>query len=772
MLKKFFTTFFLFFIINIVYSFDFFELENDTIIQKKYDGRFTLGTTNFKLMYGYPYPYSTSHFVVSINNQYASNRPYLKGTTYLTGTLKSIERNGSFYAEIEYEFNGVTFIQKLIPVDRYFEEVNLKNKNFAQYYHVEYTFENRAKDKRLIGMMMLFDTQIADNDACVMQTCKFSNIRSGKSLLEKFISLFSFGSQKKERTYEGEEVPEVVLVFRSEKRQKDITGAFVLSQRKATKPDEVLIGRWPFYKNVRWGFGNPNDKNMEYEDSALLLRFKPKETKPFEKQYFSTYYGVLDLDTLKMLPAKPAKEIGTDFKIEPDTIYEGETAELSWKTKNAMKADVIISSIRGKLKNEGKEIMQPLKSQTYTLKLILQGKEIEMQELTLTVLPKKSKPNNINPLPKKENNISQNNKKNNELPVKLKNDKLYDGRFTFGTNNKKLTFGYPFPYSTSHFILTINGKNASNYDGLGKEFNYLEGKLTTINNKNSLKTQVEYEFEGITIIQKLIPCDAKLKEINSNTFANYYNIEYTFKNTTNQEKELNFALMLDIMSGTEDNAIIKNNEIKIPLNTKILGEDIPEKLSIYAENEENIFSELIINQEKVTKPDAIFIGIWQHLNTIAHQPNPIQKIYTNDCAVHLSWQKRKINQKESKTFNILFGNKSLQLSALHHQKKPSTINNVFFELNKFDLNKESISILDKILDRKDYAYLVIEGFTDKTGTASQNYELSQQRVEAVIAYLTKNGIDATKILVKSHGQFFAGKKADNQERRVSIMVFD
>lgn len=765
---------FLFLFLNIlpIFAFDFFKLNSDTIIQQKYDGRFTLGTTNFKLMYGYPYPYSTSHFVVSINNQYASNRPYLKGTTYLTGTLKSIEKNGSFYAEIEYEFNGVKFIQKLIPVDRYFEEVNLKNKNFAQYYHVEYSFENKAKDKRLIGMMMLFDTQIADNDACVMQTCKFSNIRNGKSLLEKFISLFSFGSQKKERTYEGEEVPEVVLVFRSDKRQKDITGAFVLSQKKATKPDEVLVGRWPFYKNVRWGFGNPNDKNMEYEDSALLLRFKPKETKPFEKQYFSTYYGVLDLDTLKMMPAKPAKEIGTDFKIVPDTIYEGETAELSWKTKNAMKADVTISTMRGKLKNEGKEIVKPLKSQTYTLKLILQGKEIEMQELTLTVLGKKPKPNNINPLPKKENNIVQIEKKNNQLPVKLKDDKLYDGRFTLGTNDKKLTFGYPFPYSSSHFILTINGKNASNYDGLGKQFNYLEGKLTTIDNKKSLKTQVEYEFEGIIVTQKLIPCDTKLKEIKSNTFGNYYNIEYTFKNTNNEAKELNFALMLDIMSGNQDNAIIKNNATKIPLNTKIIGDDIPKKLTIYPENEENAFSELIINNEKTTQPDAVFVGIWQHLNTIAHQPTPIQKIYTNDCAVHLSWQKRKINPKESKTISIYFGNQSLQLSALHHQKKPSTINNVFFEVNKFDLNTESNTILDKIAGQKDFAYLVIEGFTDKTGTASQNYELSQQRVEKVIAYLRKQGIDENKILVKSHGQFFAGKKADSQERRVSIMVFD
>ncbi len=765
-------TFFLFLISPSIFAFDLFFLEGDTIIQQKYDGRFTLGTTNFKLMYGYPYPYSTSHFVVSINNQYASNRPGLKGTTYLTGTFKSVQVNGSFYGEIEYEFNGVRFTQKLVPVDRNFEEVNPKNKNFAQYYRVEYSFENRAKDKRLIGMMMLFDTQIADNDACVMQTCKFSNIKNGKSLLEKFLSLFSFGSQKKERTYENEDVPEVVLVFRSDKRQKDITGAFVLSQKKATKPDEVLIGRWNFYKNVRWGFGNPNDKNIEYEDSALLLRFKPKDTKPFETQYFSTYYGVLDVDTLKMLPAKPAKEIGTDFKIEPDTIYEGETAHLSWKTKNAMKADVIIASIKGKLKNEGVEIVKPLKSQNYTLKLILQGKEIEMQEITLTVLPKKNKPNVIIP-PKKDIQKETNTQTNQpKLPAKLKDDKWYDGRFTFGTSDKKMTFGYPFPYSTSHFILTINGKNASNYDGLGKDFQYLAGKLTTLENKNSLKTQVEYEFEGVTIIQKLIPCNTKFQEIKSNTFGNYYNIEYTFKNNSTDKKEFHFALMLDVMSGVGDEAIIKSNDIKIPLNTKIGGEEIPQKLLIYDEKEENLFAELILDKEKATKPDAIFVGIWQHLNTIAHNPTAIQKIYTNDCAVHLSWQKKILDTKKSKTICIYFGNNQLKVSALHHQKKPSVTHNVFFEVNKFDLNKESINILEKMIERKDYAYLVIEGFTDKTGTAAQNYELSQKRVQAVIEYLTNNGIDKNKILVKSHGQFFAGKKADNQERRVSIMAFD
>jgi outer membrane protein OmpA-like peptidoglycan-associated protein len=746
----------------------------DTIITPKSDGRFTLGTENFRLMYGYPYPYSTSHFIVNVNNKLASNRPYLKNVTYLQGTLKSYEINGSKYSTITFDFEGFKITQKLVPVDRFLEE--LQKNTFAQYYRVEYEIENinyQDKTKKRVGLIMFFDTQIADNDACIMQTCKYENIRKGKSFLEKILSLFSFGSQKKERLYEKDDIPEVVLVFKSEKRHKDITGAFILNQKRATTPDEVLIGRWPFYKNTRWGYATPNGKNIEYDDSALLLKWKEREAKPFQKHYFATYYGVLDLDTLKMENTKPLEKIATNFRVEPDTIYQGDKAKLIWETKNPIQADIFISGVKGKLSNKGELEVTPLKSQTYTLKLVLQGKEIETQEDFLTVLPKGSKPKNIKIEPKKENNITKKeedeplpNKKSKEL------DKKYDGRFTLGSENKNLTYGYPFHYSTSHFVLQVNGKNASNYDGLGTNYTYLAGNLITLNNKASYKTQVEYEFEGITIIQKLIPVNTKLEEVKNGIFGQYYLIEYTFKNNSTASKEIAFALMLDIMVDDDDNAFVKIKDKKVTLNTKLKKENLGNSLLVISSRDENEMGEFIFDKNKATQPDEILVGTWQHLNTAGYQPNITQKTFTSDLALHLKWNKKSILPKENTTFSFYFGNSKYKLNILHHQKKSATQHNVFFNINQSTLTQESLKTLKEVLKHQKYTYLVVEGFTDKTGTADLNYALSQKRVKSVVDFLVKNGVDNQKILIKSHGQYFAGKKTDEKERRVSVVVYE
>ncbi len=770
----------------------------DTIITPDSDGRFTLGTKNFRLMYGYPYPYSTSHFIININNKLATNRPYLKNITYLRGDLKTYFINNVPASTITFMFEGFRIIQTLTPVDKALNEVQ-KNTS-TQYYHVSYNIENidnNDKTKKRLALLMLFDTQIAENDACIMQTCKFDNIRKGKNFLDKILSLFSFGSQKKERLYKDNDTPEVVLVFKSEKRHKDITGAFILQENKATKPDEVLIGRWTFYKNMRWGYADPNSKNIEYDDSALILKWKEREAKPFEKHLFATYYGVLDLDTLKMQHTKPLEKIATTFKVVPDTIYVGDTAKLVWETKNPIKADVFITSIKNKLSNKGTLDIMPTKSQTYTLKLILQGKEIETQEDFLTVLPRGDKPKKQE---NKKQEITKNttitNNKTQDDKNKAQDDKKFDGRFTIGHQDKNITFGYPFHFSTSHFVLKVtdkdnkNEKCASNYDHLGKNFSYIAGNITSTNTKGSTKTQVIYTFEGIDIIQKLIPYTKKnnaLEPTKDNNWGQYYWVGYTFQNKSNAPKEIYFALMLDVMIGKDDQASILLNNKKISLNTKINQNEFSEKMFLVENFEENTnenptnlnaddYTVLFFDEKKSQKPQEIFVGIWQYLNTASYDVSAIQKPFTDDTALQLKWQKQTINPKQNSVVGFYIGNPKANITALHHQKKPSVQHNIFFELNKFNLTTTSNHTLEKFIKQhiqnKSYTYLVIEGFTDKIGTAKLNYELSQNRVNTVKTFLVDNGVPENKILIKSHGQFFAGKKSDEQERRVSIMIYE
>lgn len=59
-----------------------------------YDGRFTLGTVSgYRLMYGFPSPRSTSHFVFTVDDYYASNGPNLHNSDtsiiYFQGDLQT-----------------------------------------------------------------------------------------------------------------------------------------------------------------------------------------------------------------------------------------------------------------------------------------------------------------------------------------------------------------------------------------------------------------------------------------------------------------------------------------------------------------------------------------------------------------------------------------------------------------------------------------------------------------------------------------------------------
>jgi outer membrane protein OmpA-like peptidoglycan-associated protein len=725
------------FIINFVFA------QNDTTVIGACDGRFTLGVKSQRLMYGYPKPFSTSHFLVNVDNEIATNRPGMNDAEYLLGNLKVVNAGGlAVVSLITYRFNGIKISQKLIPVDKNLDEIN--SAGIAQYYRVEYEFVNESPQAKQVGLIMLFDTQIAENDACVMQTCNYSEIQKGGEFLDKVVSLFAFGSQVKERTYEGNDVPQVVLAFRNKKRQKDLTGAFILDQKMATRPDEALVGRWPFYYGVKWEYENPNKKKTNYTDSALLLKWKPKSLNPKDKQRWATYYGLLNPDTLKMIHQMSKLEDATNFKVYPSSIFKGEKAVLKWETKNKLNAEVYISALTGKQANNGKIELEPQESQVYTMKMVLDGKEIGVWEQPLTVLPRNS-------------------------------TTKYDGRFTIGMDTKNLTFGYPYSYSTSHFIVQVEGKQASNYNGLGADIAYIQGELLTTTNQGSLSTQINYEFNGVNIIQKLIPVDKNLKPVESGKFGQYYLIQYLVRNNQENNKEVGLSLMLDLTINKQDGGLLKADNQEISLNSTFTGDKTPQSLFIQTDKNSQEYGELVFNRKEAVKPDEVFVGIWQHLNTAGYKFSPPATIYTNDCAVNLKWKTQTLPAKEIREIATYYGSPQYdKLDVIHHQKDASSKSSVYFESGKFNLTKESISTLEKSIESgKNYAYIVVEGFTDKQGKEDANYQLSQNRVKSVVDFLAdKLKIDQKLILTKSHGQFFAAKGAvEDKDRRVTITTY-
>jgi flagellar motor protein MotB len=97
--------------------------------------------------------------------------------------------------------------------------------------------------------------------------------------------------------------------------------------------------------------------------------------------------------------------------------------------------------------------------------------------------------------------------------------------------------------------------------------------------------------------------------------------------------------------------------------------------------------------------------------------------------------------------------KNIALQPLTKDAK-IVLKNIFFETNKFNLQKESLAELDKITQLlKDNPTLKIEidGHTDNQGIAKNNLTLSNNRAKAVTNYLVSKGVPTNRLVAKGLG---------------------
>lgn len=112
--------------------------------------------------------------------------------------------------------------------------------------------------------------------------------------------------------------------------------------------------------------------------------------------------------------------------------------------------------------------------------------------------------------------------------------------------------------------------------------------------------------------------------------------------------------------------------------------------------------------------------------------------------------------------------------------KNIVLNNINFQTGKSDLNTTNSSDLNKLIQfLKDNPLLRLEiqGHTDNVGLLAKNNLLSQNRANAVVNYLVKNGIDKKRLTAKGYG--FSIPIADNktiegkaQNRRVEMKLME
>ena len=91
------------------------------------------------------------------------------------------------------------------------------------------------------------------------------------------------------------------------------------------------------------------------------------------------------------------------------------------------------------------------------------------------------------------------------------------------------------------------------------------------------------------------------------------------------------------------------------------------------------------------------------------------------------------------------------------------LKNIFFDVNKFDLQPASTSELDKVvmlLKENPTLKIQINGHTDNVGKPADNLKFSNDRAQSVVKYLVTKGIDIKRLSFRGFG---AGQPIDSNQ---------
>ena len=97
-----------------------------------------------------------------------------------------------------------------------------------------------------------------------------------------------------------------------------------------------------------------------------------------------------------------------------------------------------------------------------------------------------------------------------------------------------------------------------------------------------------------------------------------------------------------------------------------------------------------------------------------------------------------------------------------------TLNNIFFDFDESILKTSSYSELERVLSlmkQGEIEKMEIQGHTDAVGSEDYNLYLSQQRADAVAAFLTKNGIESSRVISKGYGESVPSYPNDSPEHK-------
>jgi len=239
-----------------------------------YDGRFTVGTEDgYRLMYGFPIPVSTSHFVFTVDDAYASNGPNLNNIDssiiYFGGNFNANDAkySGTNRTEVAFMLDSVFITQIIQPVNNNLKPV--PDGELGNFLHIIYKIDNFSGQKRNVGLMVLMDMMIDDNDSAYTYI-------NGKKV-------------NNETSFSGSKLPKNFQSLRTEEKFKELHATTLFTNDDKPFPDTISIGNWGHYYNTVWDI---SASNKVIGDNAYFLKWNKQIIQSQESLSFSYYFGV------------------------------------------------------------------------------------------------------------------------------------------------------------------------------------------------------------------------------------------------------------------------------------------------------------------------------------------------------------------------------------------------------------------------------------------------------------------------------------------------
>lgn len=247
------------------------------------------------------------------------------------------------------------------------------------------------------------------------------------------------------------------------------------------------------------------------------------------------------------------------------------------------------------------------------------------------------------------------------------------------------------------------------------------------------------------------------KEINSSGWEAYFTISSTsdyayFVSTTNSiGKEDIFRIRLPKEVTPEKSFIVSGYVTEV-----ITGKPISSRIE---------FRELETNRIVGLAYSDSLTGYYR-IALPAQRKYGISSVADGYYSISKSMESNNKSKEEEITLNLEM--KPLEIGETY------SLNNIFFELGKSDLDKKStdeLKRLTRFLKNKINIEILLVGFTDEIGTDDDNLVLSTKRAESVYKYLIDNGIDKNRLSYEGKGELKSNKNVNlEMNRKVEFKI--